>query len=321
LSALATYPQLDKKVLYFDAGKPEGDQVKQWHLPAIDAICGGIIDNSSLIIDAFQIKSTIHLHKNSIINTVVKFVVKRSNIGNESVLSKFLKSCYSSINSLSVNLELSVNQDLYKLNVEDKSAEELSYNLKSDYNLEKITFQIILKDGTTVSGSVHLYMLIFGNIDLNLVQQYPGIRFVWGPSNLLSFIGPDLFPRLLSNPRFKLISIFEGDDELANLDRMFQKTIVIENEKESTYYCLPETNIEIRKHYLAIKHSVSSRALINIVTEEKDRQIFKIPLSRENKRKNPDEPKPNPISSSKRSRPNVWERCTATILADLQKFV
>jgi hypothetical protein len=172
--------------------------------------------------------------------------------------------------------------------------------------LDQIGFTFSTVSGQKVSGVVNLYILVFGNMDLNLVKRYPGIRFIWGPSHLKSFIGSVRMTKLLCNSRFKLISIFRDDglhQQLASLDPQYHKTKITEEDLISTLYCLPETKMETIQEYLAKEKHYGTRDLVQIQEEStgKYRVQFRENLN-QMKRKRDNVSEHSPLQPHKKTR-------------------
>jgi len=280
LSILSNTTELNPLNLYFDPGKSDMERVKQWHLPGIDAICGGTPSNLKLSIDAFQIKSTIYLESKSINHTIAKFVVQRDVLKSESVLTKFLKSCYSAIDPVVyLNFYSQSANRKYQVLLEHQPLSALLQVLSLN-----IFYGIVFKykdpvSGETIEGTVKLYMLAFGSLNLNLVDLYPGVRFVWGPSHLTAFIGQGMMKSLFFNKRFRTISIFKMTshyDQLAKLDINFESKTIESNNIVDVYYVLKGTNNEILQSYLAKINSLESMKSIEMITQDQSRYIIKI---------------------------------------------
>jgi len=113
-------------------------------------------------------------------------------------------------------------------------------------------------------------MLAFGSLNLNLVGFYPGVRFVWGPAQLIALIGKQMMNSLLNNKRFRIISIFPKVipyDQLAKLDPNFEPITIAEANTVSVYYALKGTIKEILQCYLAKKNSLQSSNSIEMISE------------------------------------------------------
>jgi len=242
--------------------------------------CGGTVSNLKLSIDAFQIKSTIALEAKSIQHTIAKFVVQRDSLKKESVLTQFLKVCYSAINPVVHLIFYSQMDDtIDPVNVENLSLTQLLQKLS--FNIfNGIAFQY--KDQNSdniIEGTVNLYMLAFGSLNLNLVGFYPGVRFVWGPAQLIALIGKQMMNSLLNNKRFRIISIFPQVipyDQLAELDPNFEPITIAEaNTPARVYYALKGTIKEILQCYLAKKNSLQSRNSIEMISKTQGQYSIK----------------------------------------------
>jgi len=241
-------------------GSPSKDRWKQAHLPGIDAIaCTGIIDNSVKVV-ALQIKSAMNLNYSSIDNTIWKFLVHRKESG--SVLRTFLSGCFSTYLDGTLKITMTTDRN-NSIDVTQISEEALKNTLQIE-KFHSLNFRLCDDQKRKIEGVVDLYILVIGSFNTNILNHYPGVRFIWGLNQLSSLMGEKSLDYLKLNTRFRIISIcrMELDFDLTQYDNNYKKVTVYSKvaKRYATYSCLNDTEMDDFRRYFTNKfnlHSIS----------------------------------------------------------------
>jgi len=223
-SLLHVQTELKPNILYFDMGSPSKDRWKQAHLPGIDAIAyTGIIDNSVKVV-ALQIKSAMNLNYSSIDNTIWRFLVHRKESG--SVLRTFLSGCFSTYLDGTLKITMTTDRN-NSIDVTQISEEALKNTLQIE-KFHSLNFRLCDDQKRKIEGVVDLYILVIGSFNTNILNHYPGVRFIWGLNQLSSLMGEKSLDYLKLNTRFRIISIcrMELDFDLTQYDNNYKKVTV-----------------------------------------------------------------------------------------------
>jgi len=210
--------------------------------------------------------------------------VNRPQLHGQSVLTMFLSKCYSAIpGTILVYLNLIDEESLMSQDIEVSEEKlETLIDVLGHQSIGQITFKFnktFESVQRSITGTVNLYMLVFGSMDWNLLDCYSGVRFIWGPSQCEKLIGREMMKQLMFNERFRTISIFRSDDEsydqLKKFDTHFQKIIITNPEKEEEVYCLlNDTKDNIFQTYLANIKSFISVSQIELTPSGQNNHFF-----------------------------------------------
>jgi len=139
--------------------------------------------------------------------------------------------------------------------------------LKNTLQIEKfhsLDFRLCGDQKRIIEGVVDLYILVIGSFNTNILDHYPGVRFIWGLNQLSSLMGEKSLDYLKLNTRFRIISIcrMELDFDLTQYDNNYKKVTVYSKVAKSyaTYSCLNDTEMDDFRRYFTNKfnlHSIS----------------------------------------------------------------
>jgi len=137
-------------------------------------------------------------------------------------------------------------------------------------------------------GVVDLYILVIGSFNPNILNHYPGVRFIWGLNQLSTLMGSKSLDYLQQNTRFRIISIYrmKSDLDLTKCDNNYKKVIVYSEVQRTlaTYTCLNNSQPDDFRRYFTNKFNLHSISEVSF-DEEKPHGNYRLSYQKERKEK------------------------------------